>query len=358
MIDQISITKSPCLTKSVVRALMIPVLTVLLISEPAYAQGADKPSRTVITVGSNNINRGQIESLVSLMEKQQGPERPVTDQDRARLRQMIATNLIGQELVGLEAKRLKIAAQPQEIDSAFQILKAAYPDDKVFTSTLAQAGDTEKSLREKLARQIVQDKLLDTQVPAPTEPTEKDLQAFYASNKKDFPVNDTLRASQIVLLAPKNATAAAAKAKKEQLDKIRAELLRDSADFPRLVSQFTALAANYSETPEKQRGGDLGRFAPGDFKADFSGEVKKMEMGQLSPVFRTSMGWHLVLLTEKNDGKFSSYRFRIAQFLMTRETMEKAKILRDFLQSLAKKYPVKYLDPSYRDTSANAIYKS
>ncbi len=333
------------------------MLAVLLLPLGISAQGKKAGSRTVITVGSNSIQKGQIESLVTLMEKQQSRNRSITDEERASLRKMIATNLIGQELVGLEAKRLKISPKPHEVDSAFQILKAAYPDEKVFKAALAEAGDTEKSLREKLSRQIVQDKLLDTQVPPPSLPDDKEILAFYNENKSKFTVSDTLRASQIVLLTPKNASAESVQTKKAMLEKIRAELMRDSADFPRLVARFTGIAAEHSETPEKQQGGDLARFAPGDFKPDFASQVKKLGIGQLSPVFRTSLGWHLVLLTEKNDGKFASYRYRIVQFLMTRDNMEKAKVLRDFLQTLAKKYPVKYLDASYRDTSANAIYK-
>jgi hypothetical protein len=62
------------------------------------------------------------------------------------------------------------------------------------------------------------------------------------------------------------------------------------------------------------------------------------------------------LLFEKYDGKFDSYKLQVMQNLVAQKTVETGAALRKLLKSLAAKYPVKYLDPSYRDSSQAGIY--
>ena len=97
-------------------------------------------------------------------------------------------------------------------------------------------------------------------------------------------------------------------------------------------------------------------FHPDDFHADFKKHIVNLEVGQLSPVFRTPLGFHLVLLVEKYDGKFGSYRLQSLQNVMNRKNLQLSIDMRDFLKRLAVRYPVKYAVPSYRDTSESGIY--
>jgi parvulin-like peptidyl-prolyl isomerase len=100
----------------------------------------------------------------------------------------------------------------------------------------------------------------------------------------------------------------------------------------------------------------LRRFHPTDFNPEFRKQVKALRVGDLSPVFRSPVGFHLVLLIEKYDGKFDSYKLQVMQNLVAQKTVETGAALRKLLKSLAAKYPEKYLDPSYRDSSQAGIY--
>ena len=82
-----------------------------------------------------------------------------------------------------------------------------------------------------------------------------------------------------------------------------------------------------------------------------------LKVGQLSPVFRTPLGWHLILLTEKNDAKFESYRLQIAQALMAEKSAKAGKGLKKYLQTLADRYKVSYLEGGYRDTTLAGVYE-
>jgi parvulin-like peptidyl-prolyl isomerase len=326
-------------------------------AKAAKASSAPKtPAAVVITVGPNKIRRRQIDTLVQLMVKvKQAPEN-MGPQEREYLERMVATNLIGQELLDLEAKRLNVVADDKAIDSLGKVFKANFPNDEAFRRALQQAGDSEQGLREKMARQIKADKLLNTQMSPMERPTLKEMQDFFAAHKSAFPVNDSLRACQILFMVDKNASSSELMKRKADLEKIRADLAKDSAQMDALLTRFVLKARDVSDSPEKKDGGDLQRFLPGDFNPEFKKQVIALKVGQMSPVFRTPLGWHLVLLTERNDGKFESYQLHVQRALVQEKAAKAGKNLKKYLQTLADRYKVAYLESSYKDTSVAGVY--
>jgi hypothetical protein len=95
------------------------------------SKGASKNSAAVvITVGPNKIRKRQIDTLVQLMVKvKQAPEN-MDSRQKEYLERMVATNLIGQELLDLEAKRLNVIADEKSIDSLSKAFKANFPNNE------------------------------------------------------------------------------------------------------------------------------------------------------------------------------------------------------------------------------------
>lgn len=325
-------------------------------SPTATAPAGKGPGGVVITVGPNKIRRSQIDHLVDQMAKANPTPRTPSEQEKSAMAAMIATNLIGQELLELESKRLAITAADAEVDSMYKVLKANFPDEATWKRVLKEGNNTEKSFREKLARQIKADKILNKQVPQVERPTWKEIIDYHAAHKAQFPINDSLRACQILALAGKDMKAADVASKKADMEKVRAELAKDSAEPERLLARFMVAARQVSEGPEKKDGGDLQRFHPNDFSPEIKKQLATLRVGQMSPVFKSPLGWHLLYLTEKYDGKPDSYRFLIARALAAERTALAGKSLRKYLQGLATKYKVTYLESAYRDTSPSGVY--
>jgi parvulin-like peptidyl-prolyl isomerase len=303
------------------------------------------------------IKKGKIDTLATLMARARGADFASLPPEQATmLRRMVATNLIGQELVELEAKAKGMVITPAEIDSGVRILKSQFPDAATWQRALRQSGDTEAQVRAKVARQLRSDKILVANIDQPTVPSDADLRAFWEKNKKEFPVHDSLRALQILIKADAKLTGDAAAEKKRRLETLRRNLVVDSGQTTELIRSFMGEAARVGEGPEAKIGGDLERFHPDDFHPDFKNNVINLRVGQMSPVFRTPLGFHLVLLVEKYDGKFESYRLQSLQNVMARKNVQLGMDMRDFLKKLAAKHPVKYLVSSYRDGSESGIY--
>jgi len=327
--------------------------TQALASQSAGASAKD----VVVTVGGKPIKQSQIDTVVDLMAKAQSENGEVTDDQKEQMKKLVATNLIGQELLELEAQSQHIVATQAEVDSLLRVFKARFPDEAAFEKTLKEAGDTQAKMKAKLAKQIRADKVLAQHIRKPDMPTDAEMQAFWQEHQKEFPVNDSLRALQIVLLADDKTPVEVANKKRDALESIREDLLRDSGQATGLLLQrFMATAAQVSEGPEAKTGGDLQRFDPRDFNPEFQKQVEALRVGQLSPVFQSPLGFHLLLLIEKYDGKYDSYKLQIIQNIVNQKTRVVGGEMREYLRSLAVKFPVKYKDPDYQDSSESGIY--
>ncbi len=331
------------------------VLTALPAAAKTHRMSSDP---IVITVAGAAIHRNQIDTLAELMDKAQSAQSntPNNPTRLATLKKLVATKLIGEELLRHEARVKHIALTAQDIDTAMRGFKAQFPDQASYHDALRQAGETEAALKAKIEKQLLANKVLATRVDKIDPPTEADMRAFWAQHHQEFPVNDSLRALQILMLVGDTTSAQEADQKRYKLQEIRDQLIRDSDDTPLLIRRFMAAASEFSEGPEGKSGGDLQRFDPHDFHPAFQKEVRTLHVGQLSPVFRTPLGYHLILLIEKYDGQYQSYRLEILQALMGQREAKTEGEIRRLLKSLADKYPVKYLDAAYRDSSETGIY--
>lgn len=110
------------------------------------------------------------------------------------------------------------------------------------------------------------------------------------------------------------ASKAAARAK---LEEIRQQILRGE-------ERFEALASYYGQDGTAKRGGSLGEFGRGVMDPDFEGVVFNLQDNELSEVFETQFGYHLVRL-DKRLGERVQARHILIIPEITKEDQEVAK---------------------------------
>lgn len=64
---------------------------------------------------------------------------------------------------------------------------------------------------------------------------------------------------------------------------------------------FADVAAEVSLCPSGANGGDLGFFGKGEMVKEFENACFSMEKGEISNPIKTSFGWHLIQLTDKEN---------------------------------------------------------
>jgi foldase protein PrsA len=150
---------------------------------------------------------------------------------------------------------------------------------------LAQQGRTVESFKNDV-RQYIANQMMAMEVQkavaGPIEITDEELNEYFLANKANYEVIERVRASHILVETLEEAQALIAE-------------LDEGADF-------AALAREHSTDPGSgANGGDLNWFARGTMVGPFEEAVFALEIGELSEIVETDFGYHIILLTDRQD---------------------------------------------------------
>ena len=313
---------------------------VLLTAGIASAQLMNSKSLDVIRVEKTGISAGKIDSLATMLGQQQAPGQKLTDEMMTQLRYAVVDNLVGQELIKLEAKKMGIKVSAGKVDSLTNLFKKQFPSEDAFQKELKKSNTTMAQFKSK-----IEDQILEKKVPYPKDPTEEDLKAFWQLNQSKVAINDTISGARI-FISTKGKSAQEISDAKDMLKGLAAQVRSKKATFAQL-------AAMYSDDKEaKKTGGIMNKFVAKSKSAAFAKAVGKIKVGEISEVITENDGVSIFMLTEKNDGKFDSYKHQIDYILRVQREQERQAKLKAYLDELGKTYKVQYLDKKYEPPQA------
>ena len=318
---------------------------VLLTAGIASAQLMNSKSMDVIRVEKTGISAGKIDSLATMLGQQQVPGQKLTDEMMTQLRYAVVDNLVGQELIKLEAKKMGIKVSAGKVDSLTALFKKQFPSEEAFQKELKKSNTTMAQFKSKIEDQLKSEQILEKKVPYPKDPTEEDLKAFWQLNQSKVAINDTISGARI-FISTKGKSAQEISDAKDMLKGLAAQVRSKKATFAQL-------AAMYSDDKEaKKTGGIMNKFVAKSKGAAFAKAVDKIKVGEISEVITEKDGVSIFMLTEKNDGKFESYKHQIDYSLSLQAEQERQAKLKAYLDELGKTYKVQYLDKKYEPPQA------
>jgi peptidyl-prolyl cis-trans isomerase D len=155
----------------------------------------------------------------------------------------------------------------------------------------------------------------------------KEAKEYYDLRKSEYVKDDQVKASHILIKAPKGDAAQEAAAK-QKLAKIQEELK---------TSTFAEVAKKYSDDPgSKMKGGDLGWFTKGRMVPEFEKTAFELNPGQVSGPIQTDFGFHLIKVEGKKPAEtttFETARNEIAKKIVAGRMVDK--VLKDAEGKLA-----------------------
>jgi len=321
------------------------VLAVALAAGVASAQLLNSKSMDVIRVEKVGISAGKIDSLAQMLGQQQAPGKKLTDEMMTQLRYAVIDNLVGQELVKLECKKQGIKVSAAKVDSVSKLFKAQFGSEEVFQKELKKSHTTPEQFKSKIEDQLKSEILLEKNVPYPKDPTEKQREAYWELNKGKVPINDTISGARI-FINTKGKSAQEISDAKDMLKGLAAQVRSKKATFAQL-------AAMYSDDKDaKKTGGVMNKFVPKSKGDAFAKAVAKIKVGEMTEVLTEKDGVSIFMLTERNDGKYESYKFQIDYILRVQAEQERQMKLKAYLDGLGKIYKVQYIDKKYQPPEA------
>jgi hypothetical protein len=174
----------------------------------------------------------------------------------------LLSELIVQELLVAKAAELKVELPASDLDNAFNEAKKNITP-AAFEEELKKRNLTAADMREDLRRNLLAQKVVDSEVAAKAAVTEQEIKDFFETNKAQFNrEEDSVRIAEIVITPVRenqqtNRTGNDAGSPQEATAKAQMIMQRLKDGAP-----FGDVAADFSENGESaQRGGDLG-FVP------------------------------------------------------------------------------------------------
>src|SRR5256714_2455322 len=257
----------------------------------AAAARAEIKERIAAVVNGQPILLSDVEErvgpeLTRVMQQVPGAER---DKDRAGLLHRGLTELVDEKLIESEASSLGLAVSEEELQRALeQLARQQGMEVADFRQALEQQGIPWDSARDAVRRQTLMAEVLRFKVKA-RKVSDEEVQAAYATEIQNAQYE--VRARHIFVPVPQNATAAQQAAAQARADQA---LRRVKAG-----ETFALVAREMSEGPTAKQGGDLGFFRRGLMLPAIEQAAFSLKPGEVSPVIRTSSGYHLVLVEDR-----------------------------------------------------------
>lgn len=215
-------------------------------------------------------------------------------------------------------------AVERELDS----LRHQFGDAARFAAALNSSRTSEPALRRDIMQHLQARQWIERQIAAELQVMEDELQRVYDQGRAEFQMPPRYRASHLFLAAPESTPPEITAAKRKAMKDLAG---RNAKGEP--LAQL-ALGASEDEAT-KANGGDLGFFSAARALPEFFAQVEKLRVGQISPPFQSSLGFHLAQLTEVKPPRelmFAEVREEIARRLRNEERAAAVSLLAERLQ--------------------------
>lgn len=275
---------------------MRSVVSLLLLSLAC----APSPDEAVVArVNGEKIRTGDLQAVLQEEAADYGPEILGRPDGRMAVKNKLLTDLVERRLLLQEAKTLGVSLSPEEKRTAFEKLKSGYSEEE-FLQELKKTGRVLARWQESQEQKLIVAKLID-QILIPEKPSDREVETEYRRNRSSWREPDRVHCRQIV-------TSSRAKAEKIL------SLLKKGGNF-------AALAQQYSESPDRENGGDLGWVAHGELPTIMDEACFRYGTGDTSGIVASDYGFHIFRVIEKKPAR--SLTLKEARPLIEKDWLER-----------------------------------
>ncbi len=281
--------KSPCKRTSSRRA--ATVLT-LALAFPAVASGTVVEKIVVVVNGVPHT----YSDLREFTQTRLGQDIRIDELTAGRVPKRLVEEFITAELIKAEVKGTGIRVQDADIDNFIQSMaKRNNLTLAELTAALKRDGKEMEQYRKEVRNELERGELIDRNVRQKVHITPGDTQRYYDANPHRFVSDLKVHLRHIMLEVEDGAPSDQVQAVLSRLGKLRQEVV-DGADF-------AALARAHSQGAGAKDGGDIGWLQPDSLPDSLARVAAVLDKGATSQPVRTSLGYHLVQVVDRQGGQ-------------------------------------------------------
>jgi len=181
-----------------------------------------------------------------------------------------------------------VVISEQEIQQAYEEIRARYEDESHFLDELAKNSLSETSLRSALSRQCKVNAILDRVGSRAAIINDVDIGLYYHLHPEKFAVPERRTVSHIFISINSNYSENTREAALQRANELRDKLHKKPY-------KFADLALRHSECPTALQGGELGIVSRGTLYPELDAVLFTLKTGEISAVVESEIGWHILL---------------------------------------------------------------
>ncbi|MDP6735608.1 MAG: peptidylprolyl isomerase [Nitrospinaceae bacterium] len=270
--------------------------------------------------------------------------------DEQKIAQGLLMKAIDAELIYQQGIKKNIKIDSATIERELNHIQSQFPDKKLFLAALAAQRLTFDVLKKNIEMQLVKEEFIRMEIAPGVDVDDARVKSFYDENKATFKKPETFQVSHIYVATPDTSEGKAESAEdrakaKEIIDWVKKEA-RKKIDEAALILKaggiFSSVAQEFSEDAKTaEKGGDLGFIMQGQSLPEITDAMIKLKVGETSGVIESSIGFHIIKLTNKKASRPIALEEVKAEILNHLLKFETEKLLRVYLSKLRKKSDIK-----------------
>jgi peptidyl-prolyl cis-trans isomerase SurA len=266
-------------------ALLLAASTLL----PAHA--AVVPLNHIVAVVNDEvITRKELDQrydeVVQSLARQKTPLPPRETLEKQLLERMITELALQQH-----ARNTGVRVDPTQVERALQRIAAQNKLDMAgMQAALEKEGQTLDSMRNTIRNEILIARARERDVDNRVTVSDSEIDGYLQTQAQQGAETE-YNFSHILITVPENAAPEEIQARRARAEEVIA-MLAKGADFAQL-------SASYSDASNALQGGTFGWRPSGKLPALFVDSLKQMQPGQVSPLLKSSNGFHIIKLIDK-----------------------------------------------------------
>jgi peptidyl-prolyl cis-trans isomerase SurA len=272
---------------------------------PPAAASAKMIDSIAVVVNDDVITKNEITARVrSVEQRMKAQNAPIPDE--ADLQRQVVERMIVERAQMQLAKEMGVKVDDQMLDRAIgRIAEQQKMSLQEMRNQMEKEGMPFATFREEIRNEIVMQRLREHEVDAKIQVSDAEVDTYLAAEKAAAADQVEMNISQILVRIPENASPEQIAARKARADDV-ARQLRTGADFAKT-------AATYSDSSDALKGGEIGWRDPNRLPPMFAEALGKLKPGQVTPVMRSSTGFHLLKLVDKRSAAESKDKAVVQQ---------------------------------------------
>jgi len=219
---------------------------------------------------------------------------PLTAEEEKITAKKLIENEIERALILQKGHEINALVSDEALDKKLRKVKSSFKSDSIFEHELKNRKLTLDQYKKELKIDLLMQQVIDREIKPNIKVSEKDIQSFYEKNKEKFYMDKKARAS-VILIKAKRGDTKSEKSAQQKIESILEKIKNGST--------FSEMATKYSQDSLAPKGGDLGYFTKNQIFGAFSVRAFDMKVNEVSPVFKTGLGFHILKLTDLKEGK-------------------------------------------------------